>query len=128
MGLNRATAYRPLVDWAWRDAPVIAALTTLVAAKNLWGFWKCCDRLRLDGSEERLYISPLYSQSRNVRGERHRHTSYPRHDHETAKKQEPERDLTKNQAAQTFFLNVLARRIANYSELCVIYKPAVAHC
>jgi putative transposase len=47
--LGRATYYRPLVDWARRDAPVIAALTTLVAAKSRWGFWKCCDRLRLDG-------------------------------------------------------------------------------
>jgi len=47
--LGRATDYRPLVDWARRDAPVIAALTTLVAAKSRWGFWKCCDRLRLDG-------------------------------------------------------------------------------
>ena len=37
------------MDWARRDAPVIAALTTLVAAKSRWGFWKCCDRLRLDG-------------------------------------------------------------------------------
>jgi putative transposase len=37
------------VDWARRDAPVIAALTTLVAAKPRWGYWKCCDRLRLDG-------------------------------------------------------------------------------
>ena len=25
---------------------MIAALTTLVAAKSRWGFWKCCDRLR----------------------------------------------------------------------------------
>lgn len=49
VGLGRATYYRPLVDWACRDAPVIAALTTLVAAKSRWGFWKCCDRLRLDG-------------------------------------------------------------------------------
>ncbi len=49
VGLSRATYYRPLVDWAWRDAPVIAALTSLVAAKSRWGFWKCCDRLRLDG-------------------------------------------------------------------------------
>ena len=46
MGLHRATYYRPLVDWARRDAAVIAALTTLVAAKSRWGFWKCCDRLR----------------------------------------------------------------------------------
>ena len=28
---------------------MIAALTTLVAAKSRWGFWKCCDRLQLDG-------------------------------------------------------------------------------
>jgi putative transposase len=49
VGLGRATYYRPLVDWARRDAPVIAALTTLVAAKSRWGFWKCWARLRLDG-------------------------------------------------------------------------------
>jgi putative transposase len=49
VGLGRATYYRPLVDWARRDAPVIAALTTLAAAKSRWGFWKCVDRLRLDG-------------------------------------------------------------------------------
>ncbi len=46
MGLGRATYYRPRVDWARRDAPVIATLTTLVAEKSRWGFWKCCDRLR----------------------------------------------------------------------------------
>jgi hypothetical protein len=39
VGLGRATYYRPQVDWARRDAPVIAALTTLVAAKSRWGFW-----------------------------------------------------------------------------------------
>jgi putative transposase len=49
VGLGRATYYRPRVDWARRDAPVMAALTTLVAAKSRWGFWKCYDRLRLDG-------------------------------------------------------------------------------
>ena len=37
VGLNRTTYYRPLVDWARRDAPVTAALTTLVAAKSRWG-------------------------------------------------------------------------------------------
>jgi putative transposase len=30
VGVGRATYYRPLVDWARRDAPVLAALTTLV--------------------------------------------------------------------------------------------------
>ena len=49
IGLGRATYYRPLVDWARRDAPVIVALTTLVAAKSRWGFWQRVDRLRLDG-------------------------------------------------------------------------------
>lgn len=49
VGLSRATYYRPGIDWAQRDAPVIAALTTLVAAKSRWGFWKCWRRLRLDG-------------------------------------------------------------------------------
>jgi putative transposase len=49
VGLSRSAYYRPLVDQTRRDAPVIAALTTLVAAKSRWGFWKCCDRLRLDG-------------------------------------------------------------------------------
>ena len=49
VGLGRATYYRPRVDWVGRDAPVIAALTTLVAAKSRWGFRKCYDRLRLNG-------------------------------------------------------------------------------
>jgi putative transposase len=47
--VGRATYYRPRVEWARRDAPVIAALTTLVAAQSRWGFWKCWDRLRLTG-------------------------------------------------------------------------------
>ena len=40
---------RPLLDWAQRDAPVIATLTTLVAAKSRWEVWQCSDRLQLDG-------------------------------------------------------------------------------
>jgi putative transposase len=46
VGLGRATYYRPLVNWAQRDASVIEALTTLGATKPRWGFWKCVDRLR----------------------------------------------------------------------------------
>lgn len=49
VGLGRATYYRPRVEWVRRDAPVMAALTTLVATKSRWGFWKCVARLRLDG-------------------------------------------------------------------------------
>ena len=33
-----------------RDAAVIAALTDVVARYPRWGFWKCYDRLRLEGS------------------------------------------------------------------------------
>jgi len=49
VGLGRATYYRPVVDWARRDAPVIEALTTLGATRPRWGFWKYVDRLRLTG-------------------------------------------------------------------------------
>ena len=49
VGLGRATYYRPVVDWARRDAPVIEALTTLGATRPRWGFWKYVDRLRFTG-------------------------------------------------------------------------------
>ena len=42
VGLGRATYYRRLVDWARRDAPVIAALMLVAAKYPRWGFWKCC--------------------------------------------------------------------------------------
>ena len=37
------------MDWARRDAPVIAALTMLSATNPRWGFWKYVDRLRNTG-------------------------------------------------------------------------------
>ena len=49
VGVSRATYYRPLVNWAQRDAPVIAALTTLSATKPRWGFWKYVGWLRHTG-------------------------------------------------------------------------------
>jgi putative transposase len=49
VGLGRATYYRPRVEGGQRDAPVIVALTAVVAAHPRWGFWKCYRRLRLDG-------------------------------------------------------------------------------
>jgi putative transposase len=49
VGLGRATYYRPVVDWAQRDGPVIEALSTLGATKPRWGFWKYVDRLRNTG-------------------------------------------------------------------------------
>jgi len=32
-----------------RDAPVVEALNAVVAKHGRWGFWKCHDRLRLEG-------------------------------------------------------------------------------
>ena len=56
--LSRAAYYRPPVSRARRDAPVIAALMAVVAQHGRWGFWKCYDRLRLQGyrwNHKRVY-------------------------------------------------------------------------
>jgi putative transposase len=47
--LSRAAYYRPPIAPARADAAVIAALTAVVADHGRWGFWKCFDRLRLQG-------------------------------------------------------------------------------
>ena len=47
--LSRAAYYRPPVSRVRADASVIAALTSVVADHGRWGFWKCFDRLRLQG-------------------------------------------------------------------------------
>jgi putative transposase len=47
--LSRAAFYRPPISPARADAAVIAALTAVVADHGRWGFWKCFDRLRLQG-------------------------------------------------------------------------------
>jgi putative transposase len=47
--LSRAAYYRPPIPQARADAAVIAALTAVVAEHGRWGFWKCFDRLRLQG-------------------------------------------------------------------------------
>ena len=44
--LSRAAYYKPGMDWAARDAEVIAALQAVVVEEQRWGFWKCHDRLR----------------------------------------------------------------------------------
>lgn len=44
--LSRAAYYRPGVNWAVRDAAVIAALNAALAERARWGFWKCYDRMR----------------------------------------------------------------------------------
>ena len=58
MRLSRAAYYKPPVASAQRDAAVISALQAVVDASNRWGFWKCVDRLRLDGhpwNHKRVY-------------------------------------------------------------------------
>src|SRR5690606_16838140 len=48
-GCSRTAWYRPAQDRSARDAPVIAALTTLVTRHARWGFWLCFDTLRGTG-------------------------------------------------------------------------------
>jgi putative transposase len=47
--LSRAAYDQPPTPASRRDAAVIAALTDVVARYPRWGFWKCGDRLRLEG-------------------------------------------------------------------------------
>ena len=48
-GLSRAAYYRTPALPQDRDAAVIDALNGVVERNGRWGFWKCYDRLRLDG-------------------------------------------------------------------------------
>jgi putative transposase len=47
--LSRTAHYKPPAARFERDAPVVEALQGVVAHHMRWGFWKCFDRLRLDG-------------------------------------------------------------------------------
>lgn len=47
--LSRAAYYRQPRCRAERDAAVIQALNEVVVRRSRWGFWKCFDRLRLEG-------------------------------------------------------------------------------
>ena len=49
VNLSRAAYYREENKLAARDALVVEALDAVVAKHGRWGFWKCHDRLRLDG-------------------------------------------------------------------------------
>jgi putative transposase len=49
VGLSRAAYYRVPKPRAERDADVIAALVAMVEKRPRWGFWKCYDRMRIDG-------------------------------------------------------------------------------
>ena len=49
VGLSRAAFYKTGEVAVQRDAEVIDALNAIVELSPRWGFWKCFDRLRLDG-------------------------------------------------------------------------------
>jgi putative transposase len=51
VGLSRSAFYKPAEPAAQRDAEVIDALNGIVEMSPRWGFWKCFDRLRLDGRQ-----------------------------------------------------------------------------
>ena len=80
--LSRAAYYRGSKGADTRDDPVIEALNELVTRHPRWGFWKCFDRLRLDGKswnhkrvlrvyrEMRLNL-PRRTKKRLPRRERH---------------------------------------------------------
>ena len=48
-GLSRAALYKSSSNALERDGEVIEALNEIVERNNRWGFWKCFDRLRLNG-------------------------------------------------------------------------------
>lgn len=58
VGLSRSAWYRPPADKLERDKDVIEALQAVVEKHRRWGFWKCFNRLRLDGkawNHKRVY-------------------------------------------------------------------------
>jgi putative transposase len=50
LGMCRSSFYKTPQDRLERDAAVIQALQEMVKTHSRWGFWKCFDRMRLDGS------------------------------------------------------------------------------
>lgn len=58
VGLPRSALYKPTMDQAAKDAPVIDAINKAMEKRPRWGFWKCFDRLRQDGhgwNHKRVY-------------------------------------------------------------------------
>jgi putative transposase len=49
VGLSRTAFYRVPPSSAARDGEVIRVLTAMVAKRPRWGFWKCFDRMRIEG-------------------------------------------------------------------------------
>ena len=56
VGFSRSALYKPTVDWAAKDAPVIAVLKDIGGKRSRWDFWKCFHRLRADGHDQNAFI------------------------------------------------------------------------
>jgi putative transposase len=57
-GLARSAYYEEPVNWIVRDAEIVAALARLIEEHPSRGFWKCYQRLRLEGfgwNHKRIY-------------------------------------------------------------------------
>lgn len=57
-GLTRSAYYQDPVNWIVRDAEIVAALARLIEERPSRGFWKCYQRLRLEGftwNHKRIY-------------------------------------------------------------------------
>ena len=57
-GLARSAHYEEPVNWIVRDAEIVAALARLIEEHPSRGFWKCYQRLRLEGfgwNHRRIY-------------------------------------------------------------------------
>ena len=58
VSLSRSAYYAEPVNWIVRDAEIVAALARLIEERPSRGFWKCCQRLRLEGftwNHKRIY-------------------------------------------------------------------------
>jgi putative transposase len=51
VGLSRTAWYRRPADRAGKDRELVGALQGVLEKRPRWGFWKCYDRLRLDGRQ-----------------------------------------------------------------------------
>jgi putative transposase len=49
VGLSRAAWYRPRINWAQRDAPIVEGFNRALAKNGRWGFGLCFDWLRNQG-------------------------------------------------------------------------------
>lgn len=73
IGLSRTAFYRPKQDRLERDRPVIDVLQEIIDRRPRWGFWKCFDRIRLDGHGfnhkrvHRVYCNLKLNMKRRIR-------------------------------------------------------------